>query len=143
MCPRSSLRSSVILSICFFVFVGVEVVRAPLTVSVCYKLPVSLPRKVNIRVSENTSVTLSTASFSLEDHRTRTLYLSGQIKHQTSEKAEWWWCNPDRKDPKHSTAVVSDGVTVELSNRPSQTVISARNLKYKGPRKWCSYLMVP
>lgn len=67
---------------------GVEVVRAPLTVSVCYKQPVSLPRKVNIRVSENTSVTLSTASFSLEDHRTRTLYLSGQIKHQTSEKAE-------------------------------------------------------
>ncbi|XP_043095519.1 uncharacterized protein si:ch211-12e13.1 isoform X2 [Puntigrus tetrazona] len=62
---------------------GVEAVRAPLTVSVCYKQPVSLPRKVNIRVSENTRKT-----FSLEDHRTGTLYLSGQIKQQTSEKAE-------------------------------------------------------
>ncbi|XP_059405029.1 uncharacterized protein si:ch211-12e13.1 [Carassius carassius] len=67
---------------------GVEVVRAPLTVSVCYKQTVSLPRKVNIRVSENTSVTSSTALFSLEDHRTRTLYLTGQIKRQTSKKAE-------------------------------------------------------
>ncbi|KAF4113837.1 uncharacterized protein si:ch211-12e13.1 [Onychostoma macrolepis] len=64
---------------------GVEVVRAPLTVSVCYKQPVSLPRKVTIRVSENTSETLSTASFSLEDHRTRTLYLSGLIKRQTDD----------------------------------------------------------
>ncbi|XP_073697344.1 uncharacterized protein [Garra rufa] len=67
---------------------GVEVVRAPLTVSVCYKQPVFLPRKVTIRVSEITSETSSTASFSLEDHRTRTLFLSGQIKRQSSEKAE-------------------------------------------------------
>ncbi|KAL1273724.1 hypothetical protein QQF64_026538 [Cirrhinus molitorella] len=67
---------------------GVEVVRAPLNVSVCYKQPVSLPRKVTIRVSENTSETSSTASFSLEDHRTRTQFLSGQIKRQSSEKAD-------------------------------------------------------
>lgn len=67
---------------------GVEVVRAPLTVSVRYKQPVSFPRKYTIRVSENTSETSSTASFSMEDHRTRTLYLSGQIKQQSKEKAE-------------------------------------------------------
>ncbi|KAK7172623.1 hypothetical protein R3I93_002667 [Phoxinus phoxinus] len=67
---------------------GVEVVRAPLTVSVRYKQPVSFPRKFTIRVSENTAETSSTASFSMEDLRTRTLYLSGQIKQQSKEKAE-------------------------------------------------------
>ncbi|KAI2664991.1 ATP-dependent protease subunit HslV [Labeo rohita] len=67
---------------------GVEVVRAPLTVSVCYKQPVSLPRKVTIRVSDNTNETSSTASFLLEDHKTRTVFLSGQIKRQSSEKAD-------------------------------------------------------
>ncbi|XP_056313323.1 uncharacterized protein si:ch211-12e13.1 [Danio aesculapii] len=65
---------------------GVEVVRAPLTVSVCYKQPVCFPRTVNIRVSENTSET--TASFSMEEQRTGTLFISGQIKRQISEKAE-------------------------------------------------------
>ncbi|XP_051749476.1 uncharacterized protein si:ch211-12e13.1 [Ctenopharyngodon idella] len=67
---------------------GVEVVRAPLTVSVCYKQPASFPRKFTIRVSKNTTETSSTASFSVDDHRTRTLYLSGQIKQQSKEKAE-------------------------------------------------------
>ncbi|XP_077097825.1 uncharacterized protein LOC143749198 [Siphateles boraxobius] len=67
---------------------GVEVVRAPLTVSVRYKQPVSFPRKFTIRVSENTTETSNTASFSMEDHRTRTLYLSGQIKQKSKEKAE-------------------------------------------------------
>ncbi|XP_009299482.1 uncharacterized protein si:ch211-12e13.1 [Danio rerio] len=65
---------------------GVEVVRAPLTVSVWYKQPVCLPRKVNIRVSENTSET--TALFSMEEQRTGTLFVSGQIKRLTTEKAE-------------------------------------------------------
>ncbi|XP_039515823.1 uncharacterized protein LOC120470346 [Pimephales promelas] len=67
---------------------GVEVVRAPLTVSIRYKQPVYFPRKFTIRVSENTSQTSSTASFSVEDHRTGTLYLSGQIKQQSKETAE-------------------------------------------------------
>ncbi|KAK7164016.1 hypothetical protein R3I94_002667 [Phoxinus phoxinus] len=67
---------------------GVEVVRAPLTVSVRYKQPVSFPREFTIRVSENTAETSSTASFSMEDLRTRTLYLSGQINSQRRRQSD-------------------------------------------------------
>ncbi|TRZ04527.1 hypothetical protein DNTS_014378 [Danionella cerebrum] len=67
---------------------GVEVVRAPLTVSVYYHLPVSSSSgKFCIRMCENSSEKSRTAWFSLADQKSRVLCISGQIKQQTSEKA--------------------------------------------------------
>lgn len=66
---------------------GAEVVRAPLTVSVRFVKPLSLPKQVTIGISENTNTEPSTtAAFSLEDHRTGSLYVSGHIQRHSHEK---------------------------------------------------------
>ncbi|XP_051549030.1 uncharacterized protein si:ch211-12e13.1 isoform X1 [Myxocyprinus asiaticus] len=69
---------------------GVEAVRAPLTVSIHYVWPLSLLGQVTIRISENTNTTettsTTTTAFSMEDHRTRTLYVSGQITRQSNKR---------------------------------------------------------
>ncbi|XP_065107048.1 uncharacterized protein [Paramisgurnus dabryanus] len=64
---------------------GVEVVRAPLTVSVQYMKPLSLPNQVTIIFSDITDTEPSTTSaFSLVDNRTRNLYISGKIRRQST-----------------------------------------------------------
>ncbi|KAA0717408.1 hypothetical protein E1301_Tti022373 [Triplophysa tibetana] len=66
---------------------GAEAIRAPLTVSVRYVKPLSLPNQVTIRISEHKDAeVLTTATFSLEDHRTGSMYISGQIQRHSHEK---------------------------------------------------------